>query len=126
MSLDYSAPVLIVDDEQVIVSVTKQILSKIGFEQIDHAFDAATALSMLFHKKYQLVISDLRMQPITGLQLLRAVRQDDQLRGTPFLLMTASHAPEPVMTAKLAGANAYLLKPFTPQQLRTKLDEIFG
>jgi two-component system, chemotaxis family, chemotaxis protein CheY len=107
------------------VSLTKQVLSNIGFEQIDHASDGEAALTMLRQKKYQLVIADLRMQPIGGLQLLRTVRQDYELQETRFLLMTASLFPEPVMTAKLAGVDAYLLKPFTPRQLRAKVDEIF-
>jgi two-component system, chemotaxis family, chemotaxis protein CheY len=126
MRVDFSAPVLVVDDEMVMVRLTKQVLSKVGFDQIDHACDGEQALGMLRQKKYQLVIADLRMRPVGGLQILRAVRQDDGLKGIRFLLMTASLAPEPVGAAKYSGADAYLLKPFTPRQLRAKLNEIFG
>jgi two-component system, chemotaxis family, chemotaxis protein CheY len=126
MHIDYSAPILIVDDEQVMVALTKKVLSKVGFEQIDHAVDGETALMLLRQKNYRLVIADLRMQPVGGLQILRTIRQDHELKDTRFLLMTASLAPEPVAAAKHGGADAYLLKPFTPRQLRAKLNEVFS
>jgi two-component system chemotaxis response regulator CheY len=126
MRVDYSAPILVVDDEQVMVSLTVQVLRRVGFEQIDHACDGEQALSMLRQKKYQLVVADLRMQPVGGLQILRTLRHDYELKDTKFLLMTASLAPGPVAAAKHAGADAYLLKPFTPRQFRAKLSEIFG
>jgi two-component system, chemotaxis family, chemotaxis protein CheY len=125
MRVDYSAPILIVDDEQVMVRLTKQVLASLGFEHVDHASDGKTALSLLREQKHKLVIADLRMEPMGGLQILRTIRQDDDLKHTRFLLMTASLAPEPVLAAKFAGADAYLLKPFTPQQLRAKVMQVF-
>jgi two-component system, chemotaxis family, chemotaxis protein CheY len=126
MPVDYAAPVLVIDDEQVMIDLTRRVLGSIGFEQVDHALDGENALSLLRQRKYQLVISDLRMKPVSGLQILRTVRQDPDLRKTPFLLMTASLESDAVKAAKLAGADAYLLKPFTPRQLRAKLNEIFA
>jgi two-component system, chemotaxis family, chemotaxis protein CheY len=126
MPIDYSIPILIVDDEQVMVSLVRRVVSKLGFEQIDHAADGDHAWSMLRERKYQLVISDLNMQPMSGLQLLRTIRKDDTLRSTPFLLMTGSSSPGSPLAAKGGGADAYLLKPFTPQQLRAKLNDIFS
>ena len=126
MPVDYAAPVLVIDDEQVMIDLTRRVLGSIGFEQVDHALDGENALSLLRQRKYQLVISDLRMKPVSGLQILRTVRQDPDLCKTPFLLMTASLESDAVKAAKLAGADAYLLKPFTPRQLRAKLNEIFA
>ena len=68
----------------------------------------------------------MHMAPITGLQLLRSVRQDKSLDGTRFLLMTGSVEPSTVTAARQAGADAYLLKPFTPEQLKGKLERIFS
>jgi len=126
MPIDYSAPILIVDDEAVMVSLVRQIVGKIGFEQIDHAGDGDSALSLLRERKYQLVISDLHMQPMNGLQFLREVRKDENLRSIPFLMMTASSSPRPPLAAKAGGADGYLLKPFTPQQLRAKVNEVLS
>jgi two-component system, chemotaxis family, chemotaxis protein CheY len=126
MAIDYSLPVLIVDDQQVTLALVKQLVSKIGFEQIDHASDGEQALSMLRSRKYQLVISDLQMQPMNGLQLLHAIRKDDCLKAIPFLMMTVNSTIEPALAAKRGGANAYLLKPFTPEQLRAKINDILS
>jgi two-component system chemotaxis response regulator CheY len=124
MAIDYSGPVLIVDDHQVMVTLVRQVVSNIGFEQIDHAPDGDSALSMLRQRKYQLVISDLHMQPTSGLQLLRAVRQDESLRGIPFLIMTMDSSVRIPLAAKHGGADAFLLKPFSPQQLRAKINDV--
>jgi two-component system, chemotaxis family, chemotaxis protein CheY len=126
MHIDYSAPILVVDDQQVMVDLTMRVLTRIGFDAVDHARDGQTALDMLRRRKYQLVISDLFMEPISGLEILRTIRADHGLEHTPFLLMTGDVGPGAVIAAKHARADAYLLKPFTPEQLRTKLDEIFS
>jgi two-component system chemotaxis response regulator CheY len=126
VKIDYAAPVLVVDDQLVMVDLTKRILSRLGFERIDHERDGENALARLRADKSQLVICDMHMQPVTGLQLLRSVRQDHDLKNTRFILMTGSDEPATVMQAKLAGADAYLLKPFTPDQLKAKLLEVFS
>jgi CheY-like chemotaxis protein len=126
MRVDYTAPVLVVDDPTVMVDLTRRVLSRLGFEQIDHEPDGEKALIRLRSREYQLVISDMHMQPVTGLQLLRSVRQDRSLNRIRFLLMTGSVEPWTVMAAKLAGADAYLLKPFTPEQLKGKVKQIFA
>ncbi len=126
MAIDYSIPVLIVDDQEVMVDLVKQLVSKIGFAEIDHAYDAETALRMLHERKYQLVISDLHMKPMGGLQLLRAIRNDDRLKDTPFVMMTNDSSVPAALASKQGGADAYLLKPFTPQQLRANLSKVLS
>ena len=126
MRIDYTATVLVVDDQLMMVELTRRILSRLGFEQIDHEGDAEKGLAKLRERRHQLVISDMHMQPTTGLQLLRSVRQDYDIKDTRFILMTGSVDPSTVLAAKQAGADAYLLKPFTPDQLKTKLAEIFS
>lgn len=118
-------PVLIVDDQETIVDFTRRILARLGFENVDHTDDGAKALALLREGKHKLVISDLHMGAMSGLQLLKAIRADEQLMNTRFLLMTGSVGVPNVVAAKHAGADAYLLKPFTPQQLKAKLTEIF-
>src|SRR5215210_1872972 len=125
MRVDHTAPVLVVDDQTIMVDLTRRILSRLGFEQIDHEPDGEKALVRLRSRAYQLVICDMH-KPINGLQLLRSVRQDRSLSGTRFLLMTGSVEPSTVMAARQAGADAYLLKPFTPEQLKGKVEGIFS
>ncbi len=126
MRVDHTAPVLVVDDQLIMVDLTKRILSRLGFEQIDHEPDGEKALARLRFRSYQLVICDMHMSPVNGLQLLRSVRQDHDLKSTRFLLMTGSVEPSTVIAAKQAGADAYLLKPFTPEQLKGKVEQIFS
>jgi two-component system chemotaxis response regulator CheY len=126
MAIDYTAPLLVVDDQLMMVELTKRILSRLGFEDIGHELNGEKAVARLRAKRYQLVICDMHMQPVSGLHLLRSVRQDDHLKNTRFLLMTGSVEPSIVVAAKKAGADAYILKPFTPEQLKEKLAKVFS
>jgi two-component system chemotaxis response regulator CheY len=116
--------ILIVDDEWMMVEVMTAILRKLRYEDVDFAADGMTALQMMQDKPYGLVISDVNMEPMGGLDLLRTVRADPGLKATPFILTTASRAPDTVFAAKRLGADHYLLKPFTPKQLAEKIEII--
>lgn len=113
--------VLVVDDEAIVIELISVMLRRIGFATIDHAMDGETAWSMLRHRSYGLIISDLHMQPVSGLRLLERVRGDAELRHTPFLMTTASLNTANAVAAREAGVNTYLLKPFTPDLLRAKV-----
>ncbi|MBI3451779.1 MAG: response regulator [Rhodospirillales bacterium] len=75
---------------------------------------------------FGLVISDWNMEPMTGLQLLREVRADMKLKGTPFIMVTAESKTENVVAAKEAGVNNYIVKPFNAATLKTKLVTVLG
>ena len=126
MPINYSLPVLIVEDQYVMVTLVKQLLRNIGFEEVDHAFDGGEALRMLEARTYQLVISDLHMEPMDGLKLLRAIRQNEKVKDTPVVIMTMDSSIPAALATKKGGADAYLLKPFTPQQLRAKVSEVLS
>ena len=87
--------------------------------------DGATALEMLRECRYELVISDFRMEPVTGLELLASIRANSRLRETCFLMMAGGTETEQVSAAYSAGTDAFILKPFTASMLRSKLREIF-
>lgn len=118
MSLPRKSPVLIVDDASLMVEVMTALLRRLGFVDIDAAVDGSSALRMLRAKRYGLVLSDLNMQPMNGLELLREVRTDPDLKPTPFILTTTSLHAASVVAAKRAGVDTYLLKPFTVSQLQ--------
>ena len=124
--IDQAEPLLVVDDQKTMVELTRRVLSRLGFENIDDASDGYQALTLLREKKHKLVISDLRMAAMHGIQLLKTVRADDQLKNTPFILMTGSLELPNVRAAKHAGTDAYLLKPFTQDQLKAKLLEVLS
>eukprot|EP01036_Dinobryon_divergens_P050899 gene50899-68125_t len=126
MAVDLSMPVLVVDDYQTMIRIIRNLLKQLGFEDIDDAADGSAALQKLKEKKYGLVISDWNMEPMTGYELLKEVRADDQLRTTPFIMVTAESKTENVIAAKKAGVNNYIVKPFNAQTLKAKIDTVFG
>lgn len=86
----------------------------------------APTLAKLRQKSYGLVISDWNMEPMTGLQLLKEVRADAQLKSLPFIMVTAESKTENVIAAKAAGVNNYIVKPFNAETLKKKMSAVIG
>jgi two-component system chemotaxis response regulator CheY len=126
MAVDHTMPVLIVDDYKTMIRIMRNLLKQLGFANVDEAGDGTAALDMMRHKQYGLIISDWNMEPMTGYELLREVRADDQLSRTPFIMVTAESKTENVIAAKKAGVNNYIVKPFNAATLKSKIDAIFG
>jgi two-component system chemotaxis response regulator CheY len=126
MAVDHTMPVLIVDDYKTMIRIIRNLLKQLGFANVDDAGDGTAALDMMRHKQYGLIISDWNMEPMTGYELLREVRADDQLSRTPFIMVTAESKTENVIAAKKAGVNNYIVKPFNAATLKSKIDAIFG
>src|SRR5919205_3452477 len=125
MAVDLSMPILVVDDYQTMIRIIRNLLKQLGFEDVDDASDGTTALAKLKQKKYGLVISDWNMEPMTGYELLRHVRADENLRTTPFIMVTAESKTENVIAAKKAGVNNYIVKPFNAATLKSKIEAVF-
>ena len=126
MAVDHTMPVLIVDDYKTMIRIIRNLLKQLGFANVDEAGDGTAALDMMRHKQYGRIISDWNMEPMTGYELLREVRVDDQLSRTPFIMVTAESKTENVIAAKKAGVNNYIVKPFNAATLKSKIDAIFG
>ena len=126
MSVDTSMDVLIVDDYATMLRIVRNLLKQIGFNNVDEASDGAQALHKMRMKRYGLVISDWNMEPMTGIQLLREVRQDNDLKATPFIMVTAESKTENVVEAKKAGVSNYIVKPFNSETLKGKIASVLG
>jgi two-component system chemotaxis response regulator CheY len=124
MRLEPGMPILVVDDYQTMIRIIRNLLKQLGFEDVDDALDGTQALGKLRQRKYGLVISDWNMEPMTGYDLLKAVRADDALRETPFIMITAESKTDNVIAAKNAGVNSYIVKPFNAQTLKAKIDAV--
>ena len=116
--------ILVVDDQKAMLRLIRGILHGSGLTDVVEADDAVTALSELRDHSYSLVISDLMMEPMSGLELLREVRRDARLRRLPFLMVTGAGFADEVLAAKDAGVNGYIVKPFTTDMLRRKVSEL--
>jgi two-component system, chemotaxis family, chemotaxis protein CheY len=126
MAVDMGMPILIVDDYKTMLRIVHNLLQQIGFDNIDEATDGSMALAKARGKRYGLIISDWNMEPMTGIELLREVRADTELKNTPFIMVTAESKTDNVIAAKKAGVNNYIVKPFNAETLRTKIKTVLG
>jgi len=126
MALDPNMPVLIVDDYSTMIRIIRNLLRQLGFADVDDASDGESALAKMKDKRYGLVISDWNMEPMTGYQLLRELREDPLLKRIPFIMVTAESKTENVIAAKKAGVDNYIVKPFNAQTLKAKIEAVFA
>ncbi len=117
---------LIVDDFPTMRRIVKTLLKQIGFADIVEAEDGEKAYEYLkAHPEIEFVVSDWNMPNMTGLELLKTVRNDPKLKHLPFVMVTAEAEKENIIEAVKSGVNNYVVKPFTAQTLKEKLDRVF-
>jgi two-component system, chemotaxis family, chemotaxis protein CheY len=122
--MDKNINVLIVDDYRTMLRIIRSLLKQLEFNNIDEAVDGQEALAKLRAGNFGLVISDLNMVPMTGLDLLKEVRADQRLKDMPFIMITAESKTENVVAAKQAGVSNYIVKPFNAETLREKIEKV--
>jgi len=118
--------ILVVDDFPTMRRIIKNLLKDLGFDNVDEAEDGAMALEKLRNGSFEFVVSDWNMPNMDGLTMLRLIRSDPALAGLPVLMVTAEAKKENIIAAAQAGADGYVVKPFTAATLEEKLDKIFG
>lgn len=116
---------LIVDDFSTMRRIVRNLLKELGYSNVDEAEDGAMALSKLRSEPFDFVISDWNMPVMDGLTMLQAIRADASLSKLPVLMVTAEAKKENIIAAAQAGANGYVVKPFTAATLDEKLAKIF-
>lgn len=118
--------ILVVDDYPTMRRILRNLLSQIGMTDVDEASDGAEAFAKLQSGRFELVISDWNMEPVTGLELLKKVRADEGTQRIPFIMVTAESKIENVVEAKKAGVSNYIVKPFTADTLKSKIATVMG
>jgi two-component system chemotaxis response regulator CheY len=126
VTLDTSIKVLVVDDFATMRRIVKGVLKQIGYTKIVEATDGSVALDALKKEKIGLIVSDWNMPNMTGLELLKAVRDDENFKDLPFIMVTAEGMKENVVEAVKAGVSNYVVKPFTPETFGDKLQAVFN
>ncbi len=124
--IDTSLKVLVVDDMSTMRRIVKNVLKQIGFSDLIEAENGQDALTKLKAGGFGLVVSDWNMPVMQGIDLLRAVRADPELKSLPFLMVTAEAQKENIIEAVQAGVSNYVVKPFTAEALQGKLEKIFA
>ena len=122
--LDPNLRVLIVDDFATMRKIERNILSQLGIKNVDEADDGSTALPKLLNNPYDVVLLDWNMPTMTGLELLQAIRAEDNLKDLPVLMVTAEALKDNIVAAAQAGVNDYIVKPFTAGTLEEKLKKV--
>jgi two-component system chemotaxis response regulator CheY len=122
--MDKSMKILVVDDFATMRKVIRNLLKQSGYENIVEAEDGLLALKALKSQKIDFIISDWNMPNMSGLELLKNVRADEELKSLPFLMVTAEALQENVVAAVKAGVSNYIVKPFTSETLDEKIRKI--
>jgi two-component system chemotaxis response regulator CheY len=117
---------LVVDDFSTMRRIIKNLLNDLGYANVSEADDGKTALPMLQAGGFDFLITDWNMPGMPGLDLIKAVRADAKLAKMPVLMLTAEAKREQIIEAAQAGVNGYVIKPFTAETLKEKLDKILG
>jgi len=125
MPADPNMKILVVDDMSTMRRIVKNIMKQLGFANVEEAENGQEALVKLRAEPFGFIISDWNMPVMTGIELLRAVRADDKLKPTPFLMVTAEAQKENLIEAIQAGVSNYIVKPFTAEVLQEKINKIF-
>ena len=123
---DKNMKILIVDDFSTMRRIIRNILKQLEFINVEEAEDGSAAFEKLKEADYDLLITDLNMPNMTGLDLLKEVRANEKLKDLKVLLVTAEAEKENIIQAAQAGANEYVVKPFTADVLGKKINKIFA
>ena len=125
MPYDPNMKVLVVDDFSTMRRIVRNILRQLNLNNVVEADDGASAWDVLNREKIDFVVSDWNMPNMTGIDLLRKVRSSEQFADLPFLMVTAEAQQENIIEAVQAKVSNYIVKPFTADTMKQKIDKIF-
>jgi two-component system chemotaxis response regulator CheY len=118
--------ILLVEDREVMLKIIRRLLVQLGFVHVDQAANGSRALELVQTNPYDLILSDWNMDGMSGFELLKLVRAEAATAKIPFILVTAESKPENILAAKVAGASAYLLKPFKLDMLEKTIEHVLS
>jgi len=125
MPANTNMKILVVDDFQTMRRIIRNYLRQLGFNNVEEAEDGDVALEKLNDGQFDFVITDWNMPKMTGIDLLKKIRTENNFKNIPVLIITAEAEKENVVQAAQAGVNDYIVKPFTPEVLQNKIEKIF-
>lgn len=114
--------ILVVDDFDTMIRIIKNVLNDLGYENVITARNGEQACQILGHEKIDFIISDWNMPVMTGIELLKKVKGTPEWAHIPFLMVTAEAEKEHIVEAIQAKVDQYIIKPFTSDMLREKIN----
>lgn len=119
--------ILVVDDSSTMRRIIKNTLQRLGHEEVLEAEHGVEAWALLGqHPDVQVLVTDWNMPEMNGLELVKKVRAESKYADMPIIMVTTEGGKAEVITALKAGVNNYIVKPFTPQVLKEKLEDVLG
>ncbi len=120
--------ILIVDDSSPMRAVIKKVIKASGFDigEFHEAGSGKEALQVLDDQWLDVVLSDYNMPEMNGLEMLQKMKQNEMMKDIPVIMVTTEGSSERVDEFMQTGASAYIKKPFTPEQIRTQLQQLLG
>ena len=125
MPAEKDLKILVVDDFSATRTIVINHLSKLGYSNIVEAENGVSALAMLKSALFDLVVTDCNMSDMSGLDLLKLIREDSDLKHIPVLMVTSDDLKGNIITAIKAGLNDYIVRPFEEYTFKQKLEKIF-
>jgi two-component system chemotaxis response regulator CheY len=118
--------IITVDDSATMRRIIKNSLKAIGYEDIVEAENGQAGLAKIQSDGVEFVITDWSMPVMTGLELVHAIRGNPALKHLPVIMVTAVGQKEEIVQAIGAGVNGYVVKPFEPETLHAKMQQVLG
>ena len=123
--IDKNIKILVVDDFPTMRRIIRNLLKELEFHNVEEAEDGLAGIGKLRHGNFGFVVTDWNMPNMDGLAMLKMIRADPELAKLPVLMITAEAKKENIIAAAQAGANGYVVKPFTAATLEEKVLKIF-
>jgi two-component system chemotaxis response regulator CheY len=119
--------ILVVDDSSTMRRIIQNTLARLGYKDVVQAADGVEAWNaMQENPDIGVVITDWNMPNMNGLELVKKIRAEEKYKNIPIIMVTTEGGKKEVITALKAGVNNYIVKPFTPQVLKDKLEAVLG
>lgn len=116
---------LIIDDSSTMRRIVRTSLMRCGYSNTKEASDGSEALDLCKKEQFDCVLTDWNMPNMDGLQLILALRGMPAYQSVPIIMITTEGAKDDVIEALTHGASSYIVKPFTPDVLKGKLEDVF-
>jgi two-component system chemotaxis response regulator CheY len=117
---------LVVDDSTTMRRIIINTLHKVGYKDCSEAANGREGMEHLVEKGADVVITDWNMPEMSGIEFIRAIRANASTRDLPVLMVTTNAAKDDIVEALKAGINGYVVKPFTPDTIKQKIEAILG
>jgi len=117
----FHTPVLVVDDHPMMQEMLSHIIKQLGFPQVFLADNGNTAWPILMAKNIGLVLTDLNMPVLDGIELIKSIRENPLTKDLPVVVISCEGVPDKVMEAIKAGADAFVVKPFSVETVKAKI-----